>query len=524
MIRIVLALTGLLALEGCGAVDSLAGNGSETTTGIAVRILDTAGHPVAGVAVQVRPSAWVAGPEGSDPVRLAVSDAQGTARLPGLPAGRWSLLARSTGGGTLAQGSFEKGDGELDETPELHLSRPGALTGKAEPGARIATAGLPFGTLCGSDGTFRIDGLPAGRIDLRASSDTSQDLKGRRIDSAAAGSVRDAGTISLQGPGQETGWRDSLRIAASLGAGRPDTLLGYPLLVRLDSILDFRASDGTDLLFSLGGRPLAHEVAQWDPVGRTATVWVRLDTILPVDTSLSLTLRYGGSGHPDWSAPQAVFPAHEGWVGAWHLEAADPGAEATSRHRATDWRTREADGTAGKGRFCDTGWLRIPEAVDLRLQSMTLSCWARRLGSQVPTGKLLSKGNLQDWHNTWALQELDASARIGFLSVRTDSLSDTLRAPRPSTDAAWSHVVLTWDVATGMQHLYLDGSAADSSYQPRPFDYADRTPADLDLFLGANFIGTLDEVRISSIPRSPSWIALDQSIQKPGSASVRLSR
>jgi len=514
----------VVGLWGCGSNETLVGNGSETTTGIAIHVADSSGRAIPGAQVQLRPAGWKRESEGSfDPVQAVAADGNGTAWVHGLPAGRWTVLAAGNSGQGLTY--LDKGDADPERRIDLTLRPSASLEGRiaSSTQATVMVAGLPWSVRTDSTGAFRIDGLPAGALTLQAASGTTR--RATAEVRTQPGLVSDIGTLATSTPEQETGWTDSVRITLELGAARGDTLIGYPLLVRLsDTAIDFGKTNGCDLRFQRGNAVLPHEVVQWDPIGRTATVWVRIEAILPSDTSLALTLRYGGIGHPDWSNPQAVFPVREGWVGVWHLDAADPGADAASNHRAADWRTVEAPGAIGKGRFCDTGWMRIPDAADLHLQGMTLSCWARRLGSQVAIGKLMSKGNFRDWHNTWALQDYDASARIGFLSVRTDSVPDTLRSARPLGDGTWSQVSVTWDAATGKQRLYQDGVVVDSSTQPKPMDYVNRLPADLDLFLGANFIGVLDEARISNLPRSPSWIALDRLTQNPGSASVRFSR
>jgi hypothetical protein len=519
----ILVLAGLLGA--CSQQDRLVGNGSETTTGVSVRVLGANDRPVPGALVQARPSQWIPDSAGRfDPVRSAATDSNGVAHLARLPAGSWSLVASGRDGkalGILYGGGSDSIDLPLRPTTSVH----GRVDSTVCSSARVAISGVGRSVRTGASGAFDIDSLPAGSLVLRVASDSGPDRRATRTVLAASGVAADAGTIVPTAMVSASGWTDSIRIDVDLGGTRTDTLFGYPLLVRLaDTSLDFSKTNGTDLRFARGSNALAHEVAQWDPLSRTGDVWVRLDTILPTDRTVSLVLRYGGIDMPDWSSSTRVFPSSEGWIGAWHLEAADPGAEASANRRAMNFRTLDASGVSGRGRFCDTGWLRVPDDVGLHPQTLTLSCWSKRSGAQISVGKLLSKGNFDDWHDTWALQEFDPTWKVGFLSLRRDSVSDTLRSKAAPADGVWCFIAATWDQTTGRQVLYMNGAAIDSSVDTRLLDYENRLPSDLDLFLGANFIGTIDEPRISSMARSASWIALDQRIQNPKSTAIHTAK
>lgn len=518
-----LALAGLL---GCGQSERVAGNGSETTTGIAARVVDSAGRPVAGIAVQARPSGWTFDPSDTfDPARTDVTDESGTVRFEGLPAGAWTLSAHDG----IRRGAVVAVC-DLIAEGLLHgivLAAPARIEGRIDTAggvpAVVAVAGLASVARPDSAGRFVFDSLPAGRLVLSFASVDGR--RGSAAVAASAGAVADAGLLVAWSLGSDGFRTDSVIIGMDLGGGRPDTLVGYPVLVRLtDTSLDFSKTSGSDLLFVRGTRALAHQVERWDPVARVADVWVRIDTILPSDRNPSITLRYGGPGHPDWSDGAGVFDHTSGWRAVWHLDAVDPGADAAGLHRLADWRTLDAAGAVGRGRFCDTGWLSGADAPDLRLHGLTVSAWARRAGPQIATGKLASKGNRDDWRNTWSLQFFDRTWRPGFLSVVDSSVSDTLRAPDPLPDGIWSLVAATRDSATGKVRLYVDGVAVDSATRPGALDYRSIAPVNLPLFLGANFIGVLDEIRVSAVARSPSWIALDHLLQRPGSRAIHYRR
>jgi hypothetical protein len=62
----------------------------------------------------------------------------------------------------------------------------------------------------------------------------------------------------------------------------------------------------------------------------------------------------------------------------------------------------------------------------------------------------------------------------------------------------------------------------DSSLSATPI--AEFLGHDPRLFLGANFIGTLDEARLADRARSPSWFRLEHRTQAPGSSALRFHR
>ena len=77
----------------------------------------------------------------------------------------------------------------------------------------------------------------------------------------------------------------------------------------------------------------------------------------------------------------------------------------------------------------------------------------------------------------------------------------------------------TWDAATGRARLLVDGVAVDSSLSTTPV--AEFLGHDPRLFLGANFIGTLDEARLADRARPPAWFRLEHRTQVPGSTALR---
>lgn len=522
---------GMLALVavlgGCDGSDPVAGNGSETTTGSLARVVDSTGLPVAGALVEARPTAWIPlGENPRDPVISVQTDAQGWADLSALPSGAWTLVVSQ--GATRASLPWRLGEGLRTERVRLQLGRTGQVHGRIQDwdsGAGwVGIEGLPDRVRIDPTGEFFFDSLPGGALRIRvAMKDGRRSRTELRIHPSV---VVEAGSLRAQRAEEHRSRADSLTVALTLDPSLVDTLLGYPLLVRLsDTVLDFGTTNGEDLLFTRHGKVLSHQVEWWDPQAKQAAVWVRLDTVLPGQSTFEFSMAYGGGGVPDWSDPAAVFRVAEGWRGVWHLDASDPGEDATGVHPLDDWRTRPVEGAVGRGRFCQTGWLRGSDSTDLHLQTMTLSAWVKRQGSQIPIGKFLSKGNRMPAENTWSLQFFDETLTPAFLSVREIRGGDTLRGQgHPMPDYQWSLVEATWDASNGRSILYLDGLPVDSAIVRDSIDYRSINPGDMDLFVGANLIGAIDEVRIAASARSADWIRLDHATQSGAPGPIRFHR
>lgn len=516
-----LATAALLAA--CGSDPGpVAGNGSETTTGIAVRVLDSLGQPAAGALVRLRPDGWspdTAHPD-LDPFPSATAGPDGMARFASVPAGWWRaeavLEGRSATGAPLSPGG----------NADLHLAAGAVLQGRVAlavgaPGAWVRIPGLSVLSRTDALGRFELTGLPAGDLRLEAIAGTAG-RDARRV-SLRSGDTLRALELSPRPaqsvPGSE--WTDSVLIDLAPDPGASDTtLVDFPLLVALsDTAIDFRSTRGHDLRLERAGRVLAHEVESWDPVSRRAWIWVLLDSVA-TGRGLRLTLRWGHPDAPDRSDASAVFPASAGWRGVWHLDARAPSRDAsTGAHHATDWRTLAAPGVSGAGRFCDTGWLAVDDHPDLRPASFSASTWVQRKGSQVVSARFLTRGARTDGRNGWSLQTLDDRATPGFTTVRTDSVYDTLVSAHRLADRTWTHLAGTWDAATGRARLLVDGVAVDSSLSTTPV--AEFLGHDPRLFLGANFIGTLDEARLADRARPPAWFRLEHRTQVPGSTALR---
>lgn len=297
--------------------------------------------------------------------------------------------------------------------------------------------------------------------------------------------------------------RQQLSVVAMLG----EAVAGAPVLVRLTpERIDYQraAAGGSDLRFTAGGQPLAHEIERWDPGGESI-VWVKLPVL---ETGASFEMTYGGGG-ADSQSPAEVWSAYDL---VYHLS--DGGADSRGGFDAT----AQNGATSGPGQI---GGAAVLDGVDdhfligedlplLRGASAgTMSAWIRTEGLEVSILEIGINGGVSSRMFT----NLDG----GFpkLGARTQDAASPTFNTQGTTMAAtgeWAHVLGTADFAAGTIAVYLDGvevgAAAGLAFDPAtPDTNASTAVIGIDERLDTGiFAGSLDEVRCSSTAVSAAWV------------------
>ena len=117
------------------------------------------------------------------------------------------------------------------------------------------------------------------------------------------------------------------------GANVTSTLRNFPVLLRLTAA-DFPFAEakgkGQDFrVASAKGAHLKYQIDRWDSAKGLAEVWVKADSVRG-NAYDSLILRWGNAAAADSSDGAAVFPASDGYVGAWHLGGSGTAARANA--------------------------------------------------------------------------------------------------------------------------------------------------------------------------------------------------
>ncbi len=321
----------------------------------------------------------------------------------------------------------------------------------------------------------------------------------------------DGKTVAAAAPFQD--WKHSgsvFVLTTPEGAGLPATAVveGFPLLVRLHKdFFDFKQAkpDGGDLRFSSStGEALAHQIEEWDAFRGEASVWVRVPKITG-NARQEIKLHWGNANAADESNGKAVFNESNGYVSVWHMN--DPVRDEVGTLPSTDTGTTPTTGMigsarkfpGGKGIFCGEKIPNYPSGAG----SHSTEAWFR---IEKPNATIIGWGNEGGGRGSKVRMQFRSPPHIKIDSDFSDVKSDS-RLPI----GEWVHVAHTYDRADG--RIYINGRL-DGAAKPL-LDI--KSPARLWLggwYHNYDFVGDIDEVRISSVARSADWIKLQYANQK----------
>lgn len=231
---------------------------------------------------------------------------------------------------------------------------------------------------------------------------------------------------------------------------------------------------------------------------------------------------YGKAGIGSFQGGAAGSAWDANYVAIQHLSALPSSAvDSISGASATIANVTAATGEiGGAGGFNgSSASLDMGNGTALRFSGdFTLSAWfnSASTGYQVILGKQ-TPVNTDEWL-------LAINAHAGGTVELWDQTASSY-AHTPYTASAWQHVACLR--ASGTINCYVNGTVGTSASSPTNFG---SLTGYNNLFIGQRqytgaeewFNGTLDEVRLSNVARSTSWITTEYNNQKPGSAFVNL--
>jgi len=291
------------------------------------------------------------------------------------------------------------------------------------------------------------------------------------------------------------------------GADIQEKLSDIPVLVRLHAgNFNFANAkpDGSDLRFMAGDNEtqLKHQIDSFDAVDEVALVWVKAPNVAAAGQS-KIFLYYGNKNAVDSQDAFGTFANKYGMV--MHLgeaEGAPKDATANKNNAGSFAGGQALPSVIGNGMALYGGADRmvIPSAPSLNMaDGFTFSGWLRVNQAQ-EDGYLFFRG------------EGGNSIVIGVagttLYAQVSNNGATARTPATATltPATWHHIAVTAKPGEKLT-VYIDGQAVADVALPGPI------PAlNSDIILGAaaedsnHFAGDLDEIRLSTTPRSAGWI------------------
>jgi hypothetical protein len=271
-------------------------------------------------------------------------------------------------------------------------------------------------------------------------------------------------------------------------------------------------SDGSDIRFTsdaAGNNGLHFEIVVWTQNAtqgnRQAEIWVNVNPLTASDVTIYVWYSNAGATAPP--ANDATFGSQGLWdtnyKGVWHLSSSLTAESTSAARTATNAGCSSASGRIANGvsvasgntlNCSDTGlqtaghltlegWLNTSNAST----SMIFLNYGTNGGNQVYLGVY----NLGDPQTHEAIFGAAGSGNVGCL-VNVN-------------DGAWHHVVGVFD-GTNIK-IFLDGAQKNSKAGTPAITLSGTAHLVNDLGGTQPYIGSLDELRISNIDRSSSWIA-----------------
>ena len=286
----------------------------------------------------------------------------------------------------------------------------------------------------------------------------------------------------------------------------------FPLLVRLDKdFFDFTQArpNGEDIRFSTpAGRELPYQIEQWDADTGAAIIWVRIPLITG-NTKQEIKVHWGNASAKCASNGKAVFDKSNGHLAVWHMNGP------VTDDEVGEMRSRDAGTTAsagmigaarhfpgGRGVFCGENITTFPTGSAPHSSSV----WFRgeKQNCRVLSwGKEYRQGKVQMWYNSPSKIRMDCY------------FSDADVSGSPSIPLnQWTHVIHTYK--KGESRIYVNG-VLDAEARTRAGALDIERPARMWIggwYNNYDFIGDIDEVRISGVTRSPAWVKLEYENQK----------
>jgi len=315
---------------------------------------------------------------------------------------------------------------------------------------------------------------------------------------------------------QYTGWQHSgsmYILTTPEGANLPTTASeeNFPVLVRLNKDgFDFKQAkdNGEDIRFSdAAGKPLAYQIEEWDAAVGNASIWVRIPAIKG-NAHQEIKMFWGKADAAGESSGTAVFNESNGYLCVFHMT--DPVKDEVGVLTAKDTGTVPADGMIGKSRRFDPGkGINCGEKIT-----------SFPTGTNPHSSEVWFKAEKPNTHPfAWGNEQAQGKVTMRFASpphVKMDCYNScgNVKSKMPLAMSQWIHVVHTFK--EGESKLYVNGVLDGENKGGLTLNV--RSPA--RMYIGGwygnyQFVGDIDEVRVSKVTRSDDWVRMSYENQKP---------
>ena len=285
----------------------------------------------------------------------------------------------------------------------------------------------------------------------------------------------------------------------------------FPLLIRLDKdFFNFKEANkqGNDVRFSTeNGTPLSYQIEEWNVINETAIIWIKIPEIKG-DTIQRINIFWGNINAKSESNGKAVFNELNGFQSVWHMQEMIKDELGTTK--SINQGAITTSGIIGKAQHfnlgtgvnCGDSIFSYPDGAN----NSTTEAWfkSKKVNSTILAwGKEQRRGKIM--MNYKSPPHIAIQCYFADVEGKTKINSNN-----------WTHVVHTY--TKGESRVYingiLDGISSPLLDIPKP----------VGMRMGGwneyDFVGDIDEVRISSVRRSDDWIKLEYENQKNNQSLV----
>ncbi len=330
---------------------------------------------------------------------------------------------------------------------------------------------------------------------------------------------------------------------AANGANVVGNVTQFPILVRFtttDTVYAQMLSGAADLRFTKTNdvTRLPHQIERWDSAGKTAAVWVLVDTVKGGNGTQNIRMHWGKAAAQNLSSGASVFDTAKGFRGVWHFNegGTDTAFDATANKlhavssrsgsgvsfptdtagiigRAREYGIGVGATSAATGAYfvvpnTTTGPVAFPEDG-----VYSLSVWVNTPAVGV-SREILSKGDkyyllgLRSGGSQWEFSEYQGSAGYDLTDVSVEAtLPGVWNRLVGVRNGAAQSIYLNGVLATGVPTLDNSSTTARVTTQNLTFG---RNPDGASRY----FRGEIDEINIAGVARSADWIKLEYENQK----------
>jgi biopolymer transport protein ExbB len=311
------------------------------------------------------------------------------------------------------------------------------------------------------------------------------------------GSPRDGEPRDIDAAEPPDGW--PLRRRLAIDNGDNGAIAMFPLPVFLTpSRIDYTRTlaGGADLRFGdAAGAFYPYEIEQWSP-GGTSVAWVRVP-VIPLNGVAELYVYYGNPAATDAQSPADVWD--DDYVGVWHMA---NGADASQQLASTLTGAGGVAGAIGPALdFSGTNQFIDTTSSEL-LAEWTVEVWMYPDGPATPGGARAIVSRFPNYMLLWGCESQDF-CRTAMLNIEGSGTTVTAAFDAPMRQ--WSYVVGRF---TGEDLRTFVGGIGAPAVEVEGLPQTSNATAKIGTRQDGegDFDGKLDEVRISRVPRSDSYI------------------